>query len=234
MINHDFTALNVSDSTVMDAYVAIPEGAGPFPGLILCQEAFGVNSHIRNVAERLCQAGYAVIAPDFFHRTATRLEIPYPEFEKARVHYMAITTEGQETDLRAAYDWLRQQPVVNADKIGAIGFCLGGRITFLANTILPLSAAVSYYGGGINMLADRAHELHCPHLFYWGGLDKHITPDLVSQTIEAVKATGKPYTNVVISYADHGFHCDERGSYHPQAAREAWAHTLAFLANQLV
>jgi carboxymethylenebutenolidase len=99
--------------------------------------------------------------------------------------------------------------------------------------VLPLSAAVSYYGGGLEQLAGRASELHGPHLFYWGGKDTHITTDKVETTITAVKTAGKDYTSVIISYADHGFNCDERSSYHPLAAKEAWAHTLSFLENRL-
>ena len=232
MTNHDFITLGV-EGTEMDAYIALPEGARTFPAIIILQEAFGVNNHIRNVAERLCKEGYAVIAPDFFHRTVKRLEAGYEDFASISRHFQAITNEGLEADLKACYAWLQQQQNILHEKTGSIGFCLGGRVSFLANTSLPLSAAVSYYGGGLDTLANEAANMHAPHLFFWGGKDAHIPQEKVDTIIDAVKAAGKDYINTVISYADHGFHCDERSSYHPMAAKEAWATTLRFFENRL-
>ncbi|AMJ66064.1 dienelactone hydrolase family protein [Hymenobacter sp. PAMC 26628] len=227
-------SLSVGDGTTMQAYAAQPAAAnGAVPGIILLQEAFGVNHHIRSVADRLAQAGYAVVAPELFHRTAAPgLEIAYSDFPSAMPHYFAINNEGLTADLQAAHAWLTSQPGVVADKIGSIGFCLGGRVSFLANAVLPLAAGVSYYGGGTEQIKDRAADLHAPHLFFWGGLDAHISKENIAEVIEAVAAAKKPYVNTVISDADHGFHCDERSSYNPAAAHEAWALTLAFFADK--
>lgn len=233
MINHEFNSVKVSDGTEIELYTAIPDGEGFFPAIIVLQEAFGVNHHIRDIAERLCAEGYAVVAPDLFHRSGHRVEIDYTDSEGYLPHFKAITIEGLTADLEASYDWLAHLDNVNQEKLGSIGFCLGGRVSFLANTILPLSAGVSYYGGGLDQLADRAAALKGPHLFYWGGLDQHISTESVATIINAVEAAGKDYTTVTISYADHGFNCNERASYHPFAAKEAWAHTLSFLANRL-
>jgi carboxymethylenebutenolidase len=233
MINHEFTTISVSDGTEMELYVASPEGAGPFPAIIVLQEAFGVTGHIRSIAERLCKEGYTAVAPDLFHRTARRLEAAYTDFPSIAPHFQALTTEGLAADLRASYDWLQQQTFIQKDRVGSIGFCLGGRASFLANATLPLSAAVSYYGGRLDALVDHAPDLHADHLFFWGGQDQHIPQETVDKVIGAVKAAGKSYTNVVISYADHGFNCDDRASFHPLAAKEAWAHSLAFFANRL-
>jgi len=235
MSDQQFITLPVADGTQMRAYTAFPGSTGPVAGIILLQEAFGVNHHIRSVADRLAQAGYAVVAPELFHRTAAPgLEIAYADFNTAAApHYNAINPDNLTADLTAAHAWLTSQPLVKADKIGSIGFCLGGRVSFLANAVLPLAAGVSYYGGGTHLLKDRAAELHAPHLFFWGGLDAHISKARIAEVIEAVEAAGKPYINTVISYADHGFHCDERPSYHPQAAAEAWALTLAFFKEKL-
>ncbi|MFC6224572.1 dienelactone hydrolase family protein [Hymenobacter artigasi] len=235
MSDQNFVTLAVADGTEMRAYTAFPSSTGPVPGIILLQEAFGVNHHIRSVADRLAAAGYAVIAPELFHRTAAPgLEIDYANFgTEAMPHYMAINNDDLTSDLQAAYAWLQTQPLVKAEKIGSIGFCLGGRVSFLANAVLPLAAAVSYYGGGTHTIADRAKDLHATHLFFWGGLDEHIGKADINQVIEAVEAANKPYINTVISYADHGFHCDARASYHPEAAKEAWALTLAFFGEKL-
>jgi carboxymethylenebutenolidase len=226
--------LAVADGTQMHAYVARPQASGPAPGIILFQEAFGVNGHIRNVADRLAQAGYVVVAPELFHRSAEPgLEVSYSDFASAMPHYGAITQEGLTQDMQAAYAWLQSQDDVRKDKIGSIGFCLGGQVAFLSNAVLPLAAAVSYYGGGTHNIANRAPELHAPHLFFWGGLDAHISKDQIQQVIDAVEAAGKPYINTVISYADHGFNCDERPSYNKDAAAEAWALTLAYFQEKL-
>ncbi|OGX86051.1 dienelactone hydrolase family protein [Hymenobacter glacialis] len=235
MSDQNTVILQVADGTEMRAYSAFPSGTGPVPGIILLQEAFGVNAHIRSVADRLAAAGYAVIAPELFHRTATPgLEIDYADFATiAMPHYAAINHPDLTADLQASYAWLQTQAQVQTDKIGSIGFCLGGQVSFLANIVLPLTAAVSYYGGGTHTLKDRATELHAPHLFFWGGLDEHISKAHVAEVTDAVEAAGKPFINTVISYADHGFHCDARGSYHPQAAAEAWAMTLAFFGEKL-
>ena len=227
-------SLPVADGTAMQAYTAFPSTTNPAPGIILLQEAFGVNHHIRSVADRLAQAGYVVVAPELFHRTAApSLEIPYSDFASAMPHFQGITVEGLTADLHAAHAWLQAQAGVVADKIGSIGFCLGGRVSFLANAVLPLAAAVSYYGGGTQLLKDRAADLHAPHLFFWGGLDTHISKEDIAEVITAVEAAQKPYINTVISYAEHGFNCDERPSYHAQAAHEAWALTLAFFQEKL-
>ena len=233
MTNHEFNTVKVSDGTEIGLYAAFPEGNENYPAIIVIQEAFGVNHHIRNVCERFCKEGYAVVSPDLFHRTARRFEGSYTDFSTVAPHYQALTKEGLSADLKASFDWLTQQDNVIKDKVGSVGFCLGGRVSFLANAVLPLSAAVSYYGGSVEQLADEAPNLHADHLFFWGGLDKHISPDKIDTIINAVKEAGKNYTNVVISYADHGFSCDERASYNPQAAKEAWAHTLAFFENRL-
>lgn len=233
MENHNFNTVKVKDGTEIALYTAIPEGEGPFPALIVIQEAFGVNHHIRTLAERYCQEGYAVVSPDLFHRTAVRIEVDYDDFSKAAPHFHAITKEGLTADLQAAYDFLASNEQVLQEKAGAVGYCLGGRVSFLANAVLPLSAAVSYYGGGLEQFRDEAEHLHGTHLFYWGGLDQHIGEEAIQTITGAVKQAGKDYENIVFSYADHGFNCDERASYHPLAAKEAWAHTLAFFNGRL-
>ena len=215
----------------MSAYVACPENAGPHPGLILLQEAFGVNHHIRNVAERFAAEGYAVIAPELFHRTAPPgFEGSYTDFPAVRPHVQAVTSETSELDMRTAYDWLHSNVQVKPNEISTVGFCMGGRASFLANSVLPLRAAVSFYGGGIApALLDRASKQQAPLLLVWGGLDKHITSEHRKAVTDALSAHQKTYVNVDFARADHGFFCDERASYEPHSARQAWALTLEFL-----
>lgn len=222
--------LPVSDGSKMSAYVARPDDSASHPGIMVFQEAFGVNSHIRNMCERFAEEGYVAIAPELFHRTAPGFEGDYNNFPAVTPHMRAMTVEGTEADLRATYDWLQSQEQVKRDHICSVGYCMGGRVSFLANSILPLHAAASYYGGGIATgLLDRAAKLNAPMLLFWGGLDKNIPPEQRNAVVEALRAAGKVYANVEFSDADHGFNCDERKSYQPRAARQAWALLLEFL-----
>lgn len=224
-------ALDVVGSGPMRAYVARPASGEPHPGLIVFQEAYGVNSHIRDVTERFAAQGYLAIAPELFHRTAPAgFEGDYNNFPSVRTHYQAVTDEAAEADTRAAYDWLHSHPQGQPDRISAVGFCMGGKISFLANSVVPLHAAVSFYGGGIAQTQlDRVPRLHGAALLFWGGLDKHITPEHRRAVVEALTVQHKRYVNVEFSSADHAFFCDQRGAYEPNAARQAWALTLEFL-----
>ncbi|QJD98284.1 dienelactone hydrolase family protein [Mucilaginibacter robiniae] len=232
MNNENYLDLNVADGSNMAAYVAKPENLSTdTPAIIVLQEAFGVNHHIRNVADRFAREGYLVIAPELFHRTAPKgFEGSYTDFPAVMPHMQALTIEGLTADLQAAYQWIMQQPV-NQQAVFSIGYCLGGRVSFLANAVLPVKAAVSYYGGGLEKLTEQATQLHGKHLFIWGGLDQHIKPENIATIIKAVEDAGKDYVNTTFSYADHGFNCDERASYNEAASKEAWTLTLAFLKN---
>lgn len=230
-IVRDKVELKVAGSNPMMAYVARPASGGPHPGLLVFQEAYGVNSHIRNVTNRFAAEGYAAIAPELFHRTAPAgFEGDYKNFPSVMPHYQAVTNEAAEADIRAAYEWLRSNSHVQTDRISSVGFCMGGRVSFQANTVVPLHCAVSFYGGGIAPgLLDRAAKLHGPALLIWAGLDKNITPERRRAVTEALSAQRKTYVNVEFSNADHGFFCDERSAYEPNAARQSWAITLEFL-----
>ena len=223
--------VEVSDGTRMDCYVARPGDGAVHPGLLVHQELFGVNHHIRDVCDRFAAEGYVAIAAEFFHRIQRGLLFGYDKIQEAMPLLRTITPAHIKLDLEAAYAWLAAQSFVDRDRISSVGYCLGGRISFAANTVLPLRSAVSYYGGRpAPEFLDNAKSLHAPMLFFWGGRDKHLTRELRDEVVGAVHAAGKPYTNVVISDADHGFFCDARPDvYNARAARESWALTLEFL-----
>jgi carboxymethylenebutenolidase len=234
-IRTDWGTLEVADGTTMRAYVVKPQDGRPRAGLLVFQEAFGVNAHIRDIAERFAREGYHTLAPELFHRTAPGFEGSYTNFEAAMPHVRALKDQDLEADARAAYVWLRADVGAPETHIACIGFCLGGRVSFLTNSILPIKGAVSFYGGGIATspmgpgLLSRARDLHASQLFFWGGLDKHIGPEQTQAVAEALRKAGKPFVNVEFADADHGFFCDARASYNPAAARQAWALTHAFL-----
>ncbi|MGA8442684.1 MAG: dienelactone hydrolase family protein [Candidatus Sulfotelmatobacter sp.] len=223
--------LAVADGTRMAAYVARPKERQAHPGLLVFQEAFGVNHHIRDVTERFAAQGFVAIAPELFHRTAPPgFEGSYTDFPAVLPHTQAVTTETAETDICSAYDWLRSHAAVKASEISCVGFCMGGRISFIANGTVLLRAAVSFYGGGIATgLLDRVAKLQAPSLFIWGGLDKHITAEHRRAVTEALSAEKRIYVSAEFSRADHAFFCDDRAAYEPHSARQAWVLTLEFL-----
>jgi carboxymethylenebutenolidase len=226
-----FIPLDVDDGTSMQSFVVRPVGAGRKPGLILFQEAYGVNGHIRDVAARFAAQGFIVVAPELYHRTGTHVEGRYDDFAALGPHFNAVTSDTIAADSRAVYSWLSAQPDVDATRIATIGYCMGGRAAFVANLELPLTAAVTYYGGGIAPhLLDRVPQLHAPHLFCWGGKDTHIPLEQTRAIDDALRAADKPYTTVTFGEAGHAFFCDQRPAYQPDAAAGAWALTIAFFA----
>jgi carboxymethylenebutenolidase len=230
-IRTEKVTLKVGDGTSMNAYVSTPAGDAKAPGMLVFQEAFGVNAHIRDITDRIAKQGYVAIAPELFHRTGPGFEGEYTNFQPCMPHMQALTPEGLIADARSAFDWLQKNPRVKANSTACIGFCMGGRVSFLANSELPLKAAISFYGGGIAPgLLPRAAQQQAPILFFWGALDAHIPKEHPRAIVDALQEAKKTYVNVEFSDADHGFFCDARASYKDTAAKQAWALVLEFLA----
>jgi carboxymethylenebutenolidase len=226
--------LEVSDGTAMRAYVVRPGNGATSRGLLLFQEAFGVNGHIRDLARRFAAEGYTVAAPEMFHRTAPGFEGSYDDFEQVRPHVTPLTVDGMVADAAAAHAWLTSEGGADPARTAAVGYCMGGRASFLANAALPLACAASYYGGGIApALLGHAKTLHGPQLLCWGGKDTHIALEQRRAVGDALRQAGKPFVEVEFSEADHGFFCDQRKSYHAASARAAWALTLAFFGSNV-
>ena len=234
-IKIEFVTTKVSDGTSMRLYVARPAGAPATRGLLVMQEAFGVNAHIRDITERFAREGFLAAAPELFHRSGSGFEGRYDDFPSCMVHMKELRDPNMEADFRAAYDWLRANGVAAGSPIAAAGFCMGGRAAVLAALTLPLECAVSFYGGGIAPnptnpgLLNRVRDLKAPVLLFWGGQDHHITAEQRGAVADALQTAGKSYVNVEFSEADHGFFCDARASYSPVAAAQAWSLVLAFL-----
>jgi carboxymethylenebutenolidase len=231
----EWLTLAVEDGTPMRAYAARPEGT-PKAGLIVFQEIFGVNGHIRDVTERFAREGYLAVAPELFHRSKPGFETVYTDMAGGREQAQATTDAGLAADVRAAFEWLKGPG--GQRKIAAIGYCMGGRVATLAAMSAPLACSVSYYGGGIAPhafykvpLLDRIGEIRCPMLFVWGGRDHAIPPDSVEAVKAALRSHHKTFVSAEFSEAEHGFFCDARASYNAAAAAQAWALTLAYLSN---
>ena len=235
MASSEYVQLQVEEGSEMRAFVARPDGTGPHAGLLVLQEALGVNDQIRRVAERWAAEGYVAVAPDLFHRSAPGFETSVMDMAVLMPLIRSVSTEGLEADVRAAHAWLAAQPDVDSARIAAVGFCMGGRAAYVANSVLPLAASIAYYGGYIApALLDRAARLHGPQLYFWGGKDTNIPPEQHRAVVDATRAAGKRFVDVEFSEANHGFFNDQiPGRHDPAAAAQSWALSVAFLAQTL-
>ena len=228
----------------MEVHLFEPARSGRHPGqgVLLFQEAFGVNGHIRRVAGRLAEAGYTVAAPELFHRSGAGLEFRYGEFERARPAMAQLTNARVLMDARAGYEALAAQPGIDPRQIATLGFCLGGFAAALAACHRRVATAVSFYGGGIARaragfglapLLEDFGSLACPTLFIFGDQDHGIPAADIEVIRSRVSALGKPHEIAVYPGAGHGFFCDERPAYHAPSADQAWTKTLHWLKSNL-
>lgn len=227
----------------MPAFAVRPEGDGPFPGVIVVMEAFGLNDHVKSVAERIAREGYVVVAPDVYYRSPDRVA-GYHELPKAIGLMSQLDDRKLVADVRAVMDWIEARPGVRKGRIGITGFCMGGRIAFLAACHLPVAAAASFYGGGIGhvrMPSERtphapiedAAGIRAPLLIFYGDADAFVPPEEVALVKERLEKLGKEARVIVYPGADHGFFCDERSSYHEAAAQDSWRKLLSFFDKHL-
>jgi len=216
-----------------NAYLALPP-AGRGPGLLLLQEIFGVNRHIRGVAEQYALAGFTVLAPDLFWRHGARIELGYEGADAQRAFALmdTVKTEQVVPDMNATLATLRARPEFGG-KVGAIGYCMGGRLAYTAAALCGVDAAVAYYGGGIQHQLELAPQLACPVQFHYGEQDTHIPLSAVEDVQSAVKAAGKQAEFHIYPGAQHGFNCWARASYGPESAALAHGRSLQFLAERL-
>jgi carboxymethylenebutenolidase len=231
-VTTEWIAVDAGDGASFDAYFARPP-AGRGPGLVLFQEIFGVNEHIRAVAEQYALDGFVVLAPDVFWRQQRRVELGYVGEERQRGIVLAGALKPAEltADMRATVTALRRRPEVGGGKVGAIGYCMGGRLAFLAAATAGVDAAVPYYGGGIHDNLDKADAIGCPVQFHYAEHDDHISPAAVEKVRAAM--SGKRFELHHYPGAMHGFNCWARASYQAASAALAHGRSLDFLARHL-
>ncbi len=219
------------DGGTYDAYLCLPPG-GSGPGLVLFQEIFGVNRHIRVVAEQYALDGFVVLAPDVFWRQAPRVELGYAgaDMERARALVGAADRDALAEDVKTTVAALRARPEVKG-KVGAFGYCMGGRLSFVAAATAGVDSAVCYYGGGIQDQLELAEQITCPIMFHYGETDANIPP----AAVEKVKSAMAGHRAEVHVYpgAGHGFNCWDREAYYPPAAALAHGRTLQHFATTL-
>lgn len=214
------------------AYLARPRG-GAGPGIVLLQEIFGVNSHIRNVADQYAADGYVVLAPDLFWRHGPRIELGYDDadWQRAVALKNATDVELAQHDIGRAVRTLRALPGVQG-KLGVIGYCFGGLLAYHTAANGLVDVAVAYYGGGIQNALARAGQIRIPLQLHFGALDAHIPADAVARIATAFDDNDAVEIHVY-DQAQHGFNCNHRAGYQQRAAAQAHGNTLLFLGEHL-
>jgi carboxymethylenebutenolidase len=220
---------------VMPAYLAEPTAAGRHPAVIVVMEAFGLNGHIEDVARRIAAEGYVALAPDVYYRSLPDNKVGYNELPKAIALMQKLKDDQVVADLRGALDHLAAKANVDAAKIGITGFCMGGRLSFLAACELPdrIAAAAPFYGGGIAGLLGKADKIRAPLQLFFGDRDAFIPQDQVKAIDAKLRELKKTYSLENYAGADHGFFCNDRPSYNEKAAGDAWTKLKAFFKKNL-
>ena len=232
----------------MQTYVSQPNEPGRRPAVIVVQEAFGLNKNIQDIADRFAAEGFFAVAPAFFHREGTTEGIRgtnpvfgYNEIDKVMPVMGNLRDDQVVLDIDTTIAWLRRNPRVLGDRIGITGFCMGGRVTYLAAAACPgIGAASVYYGG--NIMAtwgdpptpfDRTANTQCPVMGNFGDLDANPTVADVGKIEVELKKHGKVTDFKMYPGADHGFMCDDRDSYNEAAAKDSWTRTVAWFQKHL-
>jgi len=212
------------DGFTLGGYEATPEGT-PKGAVVVIQEIFGVNSHIREVVDGYARDGYYAIAPQIFDRVERDIELGYEEADMGRgveIAFQKLDRGFALQDIQIAIEVASVQ-----GDVGVVGYCFGGLLTWLAACELSgVSAASAYYGGGIAGEVDKT--AHCPVMMHFGEKDAHISPT----DVQKVRAA-QPDVQVFVYDADHGFNCDQRGSYDAESSALAKQRTLDFFVENL-
>ena len=222
----------------MAVYEAMPDGDAR-GAVIVIQEAFGVNDHIEDVARRFAEAGYLAVAPALFHRAGGGVA-PYDDFSQVMPLFAGLTDDGVLDDVDATLAHLHSLGFADG-QVGIVGFCFGGRVTFLVSLRRTIGAGVGFYGGGITHdsqgmagpLAGEAESLRTPWLGLFGDEDQMIPVGGVEDLRASLAGVSVPTEICRYEGAGHGFHCDARDSYHAPSAQDGWERTLDWFATHL-
>jgi carboxymethylenebutenolidase len=228
----------------MATVVSRPADGGTYPGIIIIQEAFGVNGHVQNVGRRFAAEGYVTATPDMFHRAGRLQTAPYGDFDAVGKLRVGMSDDGIINDLSTMVEHLQGSPVVSSQEMGIVGYCMGGRISFMAACkVSGIGDAAVYYGGGIVPRQDQtasstpviemANGISCAIIGFFGGQDQEIPVEAVNQIDNTLESLSKDAEIILYPDAGHGFFCDERESYNQNAAEDAWGKTLGFFERHL-
>ncbi len=222
----------LSNKELISAYMAYPTGEISYPGIVVIQEIFGVNAHIRDVTERIAKLGYVAISPAIFQRIAPGFETGYTSQDISLGRNYKGQTLASEllSDIQATINYLKDRPQVKKDALGCIGFCFGGHVAYLAATLDDIKATASFYGAGIATetpgggapTLTRTSQIKGTLYAFFGKLDASIPLEQVAAIEAELAKAGVPHRIFCYEGAEHGFFCDARASYNELAAADAW------------
>ena len=227
----------------IDAYLATPQESGTYPPVIVIQEIFGVNDHIKDITERIARQGYIAIAPAIYQRQAPGFAVGYTPEEVTLGRQYKVQTKASEllSDIQATIDYLYRLPSVKSPGVGTVGFCFGGHVVYLAATLPDVKATASFYGaqivnwcpGEAEPTIKRTKDIHGTIYAFFGTADPLIPNEQVEQI--AAELEQQQIQHQVFRYegANHGFMCDRRESYNPDAAKDAWQKMLDLFSQKL-
>ncbi|MBZ0297798.1 MAG: dienelactone hydrolase family protein [Anaerolineae bacterium] len=217
------------DGDIVPGYMAQPEGEGPFPAVVVLQEWWGMNDHIQDLARRFANVGYVALAPDLYRGQVAN------EPDEARKLAMALQRPQAVKDIQAAVDYLLAQTFVIPKKAGVVGFCMGGRLAgWMAIEGHGIGAVVVFYGSDGPLDDEAVAKISVPMLGLFGEKDGGIPVDVVRENEQKLKAQDKVCDFIIYPGAGHAFFNDQRASYHPEAAQDAWQRTLNWFHTYLV
>lgn len=231
-MNSSSISITSHDGRQFDAYLSLPP-AGHGPGLVIIQEIWGVNEHIKAVADQYAMDGYVVLASDVFWRQEANVDLKYNETDTPKAFQLMTNLDEAHAvaDLVSTANALRARPEVTG-KVGSIGFCMGGRLSYQLAASGAVDAAVCYYGGGIQNHLDKAPAVKNPILFHYAALDGYIPASAVADVKKAFAGRANAQFHVYEG-VDHGFNCWGRPMYQQRAAALARGRTLVWLSEQL-
>jgi carboxymethylenebutenolidase len=241
MTEHAVTLPTSDGSMIVHGFVPENGAGGRLPAVIVLQEAFGVNDHIKRVCRRVADAGYAAFAPELFHRAGAGLTFGYESFAAAKPVLGALTNEQILEDLTVTRAHVGSLPFVDDARVAAWGFCMGGWASVLAACELPLAAALSFYGGGLvhprpgiafTPIVDRLGKARCPLLLVFGALDPSIPPSDIAAIREGLSGSSSNFEIEIYPEGGHGFFCEDRSAYHRPSAEAAWSRATRWLAEK--
>ncbi|MDJ1182409.1 dienelactone hydrolase family protein [Roseofilum casamattae] len=238
------TAIEVyNENLAINAYLAEPIAPGPHPGIIVVQEIFGVNQHIRDVTERIAKQGYVALAPAIYQRLAPGFEVGYraADIEIGRKYKVQTKADELLGDIQGAINYLKTKDNVSPAGFGAIGFCFGGHVVYLTATLDDITATASFYGAGIATLTPgggpptvtRSGQIKGTIYGFFGNEDDSIPVADIETIASALTAAGVSHQIFRYDGAGHGFFCDRRGSYNADAAADAWEKVKQLFRTQL-
>lgn len=234
MCSENFLTVETKEG-LMDVFVASPEGTSLAPVVLVFQEAFGVNAHIRAICERLAKEGFLAVAPELFHRSGRRVEVPYSERKSfmpllAQMRNQHIIQDAQDT-----LNFLKNLPNADLSQVYTLGFCIGGFASALCAAYLDIKKMVSFYGAGmvnsregigLQPILSEMGNIKGKAMFFYGGKDASIPHTDINLIEKKLTDANVPFEVTIFENSDHGFFCDERKPFNQQDASIAWKKTL--------